>query len=56
MKIWIVLYSHRYDMEVWPVNVEPDLDELGKGLDDFEPERGEFLESFGPFEIDEATE
>ena len=51
MKIWIIQYHHRHGVDTWPVisDGEPDLEEIENGLDDFEPEREEFLEAAGPF-------
>ena len=53
MKIWIIQYHHRHGVDVWPVANEdrPDLEEIENGLDDFEPEREEFLEATGPFDL-----
>jgi len=46
MQLYIVVYSHRHGMDAWlsPTN---DLTLIAKSLDDFEPERGEYLELFG---------
>jgi hypothetical protein len=51
MKIWIVQYHHRHGVDVWPVISAdaPNLDAMLRGVADFEEERGEFLESVGPF-------
>ena len=49
-KLWIILYHHRHGQSAWPVYAEPDLDAEAEALDDFEPERDEYLESFGPFD------
>ena len=59
MKIWIIQYHHRHGVDTWPVisDGEPDLEEIENGLDDFEPEREEFLEAAGPFDLpDKPTE
>ena len=52
MKLWIIVYSHRHGYDSWPVfqDTQPDLDEVAKELDDFEEDREEWLEAFGPFE------
>ena len=53
MRIWIVLYHHRYGaVDAWPVvsEVEPDLEEFENGIDNFESER-EHLELVGAFEV-----
>jgi len=56
MRIWIVQYHHRHGVDTWPVVSEPDLEEIEKGLDDFEgEERGEYLESVGPFWMEKAA-
>ncbi len=53
MTIWIIVYMHRHGENVWPVcqQKRPDWDEEIAKLDDWEPERDESLEIFGPFEI-----
>ena len=53
MKIWIIQYHHRHGVDTWPVvsDGEPDLEEIENGLDDFEPEREEFVEADGPFDL-----
>jgi hypothetical protein len=59
MKIWIIQHHHRHGVDTWPVvsDGEPDLEEIENGLDDFEPEREEFLEAAGPFDLpDKPTE
>ena len=51
--IWIVLYHHRHGTDAWPyVSVAaPDLEVVASDLDDWEPDRDEYLETFGPFEV-----
>jgi len=53
MRIWIIIYTHRHGNDVWPVcqKESPDWNEEVAKLDDWEPEREEWLEIFGPFEI-----
>lgn len=52
MRFYIIVYHHSHGCDVWPVwqAQEPDLDVIADGLDDWEPDREEYLESFGPFE------
>lgn len=48
---YIVVYHHRHGEDAWPVfsDKSPDLDNEADSLDDFEPDRNEWLESHGPF-------
>lgn len=52
MNLYIVRYSHRHGHDVWPVfaTKAPTEDEIIAGLDEFEPERDEFIEIYGPFD------
>ena len=53
MKLWIVIYSHRYGVDVWPMfqDLAPDLEVFAEQLDDFEPERDEYFDLQGPFDV-----
>lgn len=55
MKFWIVMYHHRHGSDAWPVfsDTEPNLEEQASELDDWEPDRDEWLEVFGPFKTPE---
>lgn len=55
MKIWIIVYNHRHGSDAWPVVSEeqPDLKKISEELDDFEPDRQEYIDSFGPFALEE---
>ncbi len=50
-RLWIIVYHHRHGCDAWPTYgaTEPDLDLVAKDLDNWEPEREEWLELFGPF-------
>lgn len=57
MTFWIVAYHHRHGTDVWPVwsNAEPDLEAQAAELDEFEPDRDEYLEATGPFQPPQAA-
>lgn len=57
MTFYIIVYNHRHGQDAWPVfcNNPPDLDHEARDLDEFEPERNEWLESYGPFVSPEKT-
>ena len=49
-KFWIVVYHHRHGTDAWPVFAYTvDLEAEAAALDNFEPDRDEYLEEFGPF-------
>ena len=50
-QFWIVIYSHRHGIDTWPVwgKTPPDLDMVANHLEDWEPDREEYLELVGPF-------
>jgi hypothetical protein len=52
MKILIVIYEHRHGVDAWPVSIGTTEEEVIKGLEEWEPERGETIELRGPFERD----
>ena len=47
----IIVYHHRHGEDAWPVftTSPPDLDVEAAKLEDWEPDREEWLESHGPF-------
>jgi hypothetical protein len=56
MKLYIVVYTHRHGSDAWPRFVptgerKPTVKEEVDQLEDFEPDRCESLEIFGPFEV-----
>ena len=57
MNVWIVLYHHRHGVDAWPVfqATVPDEDEIIEGLDEYEPDREEYVEIVGPFEAPKST-
>ena len=48
IRAWIVRYHHRHGEDCWLEysENEPDLEKIADNLDDFEPHREEYLESF----------
>lgn len=54
---WIITYHHRYGVDNWPVYGEepPDLDEEVSELEDFEPDRDEWLDCTGPFTVPDSV-
>ena len=51
MTFWIITYHHRHGVDVWPVwqDKAPDLDLIANTLEDWEPNREEWLDHAGPF-------
>ena len=53
--LWIVRYSHRYGHDCWPEFRAEDSplseEEVIDGLEDWEPDRDEYIEIFGPFAL-----
>jgi len=52
MNFWIVKYHHRHGTDVWPLfqDKRPSQSEMIKGLPDWEPDQGEWLEAVGESE------
>jgi len=50
-QLWIIIYTHRHGVDAWPEMSKeiPDLEKVAKELDDFEPDREEYLEVRGPW-------
>lgn len=51
MSTWIIIYHHTHGTDAWIHNCEgqPNLNAIAEGLDDFESDRGEYLESVSVF-------
>ena len=48
-KLWIITYSHRHGVDAWPVlsTKMPCAETIASELDDFEPDRGEYVDVVG---------
>jgi hypothetical protein len=46
--MWIIVYHHRHGIDAWLEMKTPDLDKIAADLDDFEPDREEWLEVIAP--------
>lgn len=56
MKVYIVVYYHRHGSDTWPrftADNAPAPDAVAEidQLEDFEPDRDESVEIFGPFDV-----
>lgn len=54
-QFWIVTYNHRHGQDSWPEwgSERPDLERVAADLDDWEPDKEEWLDLAGPFEVPE---
>ncbi len=57
MTFWIITYHHRHGVDVWPVwqDDEPDLDVVAAAMEEWEPDREEWLDHTGPFPFPNPT-
>jgi hypothetical protein len=53
MKVWIVIYEHRYGVDAWPMFAKdmPTEEEVIADLHDWEPDKGEIVEVLGPWDF-----
>ena len=53
MSLWIVQYHHRHGTDAWPIAAvkPPSQSDIIRGLDDWEPDKSEWLEVLGPFNV-----
>lgn len=54
MMLFVVTYHHRHGVDVVYLGPDgaPDMDAVADGLDDWEPDRDEYLELHGPIEVE----
>ena len=53
---WIVTYAHRHGTDAWAeFDEEPTEESVIQGLDEWEPDREEFIEIRGPFTVPDSS-